>query len=138
MKTAAQGSANWAASAPRAATAWQEGVQSTNADWAGNTTRQQAVALQAITAAFTSGRWADGINRKGNQGWKADTLAKAPNFAVGFNAGAQRQAASMTKILNAEANIVAGLPPRGDFNQNVARSVSVQTQLHALKGTLGA
>lgn len=138
MKTAAQAAANWAGSAPRAQTAWQEGVQGYNGDWAGATVRQQAVMLQNLNTAVQRGDWADGINRKGTNGWKNDTLAKQANFGVGFNAGAQRQAAAIAKIIQAEQSIVSSLPPRGDFNANVQRSVSVQTQLHALKGTLGA
>jgi len=138
VKTAQQAAANWAASAGRAQTAWQEGVQSYNGDWAGATTAQQSTMLQQLTQAVTSGRWAQGVQRVGTQGWKQATTNKAANFGTGFNAGASKQATAIAKILQAEQSIVASLPPRGDFNQNVQRSVSVQTQLHALKGTLGA
>lgn len=138
MKTAAQAAANWQASAGRAQTAFTEGVQNFTGDWAGRTTAQQANLLNNFQQAVTSGRWANGVQRVGTGGWKQATQDKAANYGVGFNAGAQKQAAAAQKIMSALGNIVGSLPPRGDFNQNVQRSVAVQTQLHALKGTLGA
>ncbi len=138
MKTAAQGSANWSASAGRATTAYSQGVQSFTGDWAGRTTSQQAALVQGFNEAVSSGRWAQGVQATGTAGWKQATEAKSANYGVGFNAGAQKQAAAMQKIMGALGNIVGSLPPRGDFNQNVQRSVQVQTQLHALRGQLGA
>ncbi len=138
MKTAAQAAANWSASAGRATTAYNEGVQNYSGDWAGRTTSQQAALVQGFNEAVSSGRWANGVQSTGTNGWKSQTQAKAANYGVGFNAGAQKQAAAAQKIIAALGNIVGSLPPRGDFNQNVQRSVQVQTQLHALKGQLGA
>ena len=138
MKTAQQAAANWAASSGRAATAWQEGVQAYSGDWAGATTRQQSVMQANLNNAINSGAWANGVNRVGTNGWKQATVDKVSNFSTGFNAGASKQAASIAKILSAEANIVGSLPPRGDYNANKARATAVMDGLHALKGTLGA
>lgn len=138
MKTAQQAAANWAASAGRAATDWAQGVQSYNGDWAGATTSQQATLLQNVTTAISNGSWARGVQRVGTQGWKQATVDKSSNYTTGFQAGASRQAASIAKIIAAEQQIVASLPPRGSYEQNKARSTSVMDQLHALKGTLGA
>ena len=88
--------------------------------------------------AVSSGRWAAGVQNVGTGGWKSATVAKASNYTTGFQAGASKQATAIAKILNAEAQIVNSLPPRGTFEQNVQRSVAVQTALHALKGQLGA
>lgn len=138
MKTPQQAAAAWAASSGRAATNWADGVQSYSGDWAGATTRQQAVMQQNLNDAISSGRWAAGVNKGGTPHWKAQTVASQSNFTNGFSKGAPRQAAAIQKIMQAEATINQSLPPRGTFEQNVARSVAVQTQLHALKGTLGA
>jgi hypothetical protein len=138
VKSAQQAAANWAASAPRAATAWQEGIQNYNGDWAGATVAQQNAMLNGVTQAVTSGRWAQGVQSKGTAGWKADTQAKSANFAVGFSAGAQRQAAAAQKIISALQNIVPSLPPRGDINANKLRATTLMDSLHALKGQLGA
>lgn len=138
MKSAQTAATNWANSAGRATTAYTEGVNAFTGDWAGATTAQQATMLANVTAAVTSGRWAAGVQRVGTAGWKTATQAKSANYGTGFTAGAARQSAAITKIVGALQNIVPSLPPRGDFSQNVQRSVALQTQLHALKGTLGA
>jgi hypothetical protein len=88
--------------------------------------------------AVSSGRWAQGVQNVGTSGWKQATQNKSSNFTSGFQAGASKQAAAIAKVMQAEANIVNSLPPRGTFEQNVQRSVAVQTALHALKGQLGA
>ena len=138
MKTPQQAAEAWIASAGRAAANWSTGVQNYNGDWAGSTTSQQAVMQTNWQQAVSSGRWAAGVQNVGTGGWKSATTAKASNFTTGFQAGASKQAAAIAKVLQAEANIVNSLPPRGTFEQNVQRSVAVQTALHALKGQLGA
>ena len=138
MKTAQQAAEAWVASSGRAATNWQQGVNNFSGDWAGRTVNQQAVMQNNWQQAVSSGRWAQGVQSTGTQGWKSATQSKAANYTTGFQAGASKQATAIAKILQAEATIVNSLPPRGDFNANVQRSVAVQTQLHALKGTLGA
>jgi hypothetical protein len=138
VKTAQQAASNWVSSAGRAATDWQEGVQNYSGDWAGATTRQQAVMQANWQQSVSSGQWANGVNRVGTNGWKQATTSKAANYTTGFQAGASNQAAAIAKILAAEANIVGSLPPRGDYTQNKARANAVMDGLHALKGTLGA
>jgi hypothetical protein len=138
VKTAQQAAQAWEQSAGRAATNWTQGVNDFTGDWAGRTVQQQAVMQQNLNTAISSGRWAQGVQRTGTQGWKSRTQAKASNFATGFTAGASRQAAAIGKILAAEANIVGSLPPRGTYEQNKARATAVMDGLHALRGQLGA
>lgn len=138
MKTAQQAAANWAGSAARAAQDWQTGVQNYTGDWAGATTRQAAVMQANWDASVINGTWAAGVNRVGTAGWKSATQAKGQNFQTGFAAGAARQAAAAQKIMSALGNIVPNLPPRGTFQQNVTRSTTLMSDLHALRGTLGA
>src|SRR3954451_17933707 len=138
MKTAQQAQQAYQDAIPRATSNFVAGVQNYNGDWAGRTKAQRAVMLQNLTTAINSGDWDRGIDAVGTGGWKSRTEAKSANYGVGLNAGASRFNAAITKILQPEANIVSGLPPRGDFNANVQRSVQMQTQLHALRGQLGA
>ena len=138
MKNAQQAASNWVASAGRAATDWQEGINNYSGDWAGATTRQQSVMQSNWNASVASGQWANGVTRVGTNGWKSATVSKASNYTTGFQAGAANQAAAIAKIIAAEQNIVGSLPPRGDYTQNKARANAVMDGLHALKGTLGA
>src|SRR5258705_3747593 len=84
VKTAQQAADAWAASSGRAATAWAAGVGAYSGDWAGSTTRQQSVMQQNLNDAISSGRWAQGVNRRGTQGWKSATQASQGNFTNGF------------------------------------------------------
>lgn len=138
MKTAAQAAANWAASAGRAGTAWQEGVNGYSGDWANATTNQEAALLQGVTESITSGRWRAGVQKTGTGGWKAATAASLPNFQNGFTKGAPKQAQAAQKIMSALANIVPNLPARGTFEQNKIRATTLMDALHAQRGQLGA
>lgn len=138
MKTPQQAAQNWRESQGRASAAWTEGVQSYNGDWAGATVAQEGVALQNITAAFTSGRWRQGVLSVGTGGWKAATTAKATNYSTGFSAGANNQQAAIQKIMNSLAGIVPNLPARGTYEQNKVRATTLMDALHAQRGQLGA
>lgn len=138
MKSAQQAASNWVGSAGRAQAEYQQGVESYNGDWAGATTRQQAAMTTAWNAAVANGQWAAGVNRTGTNGWKSATVARIANYGVGFQAGAAKFTTAIGKIVAAEQNIVASLPPRGDYNANKARANAFMDQLHALKGQLGA
>lgn len=138
MKSAQQAAANWTASQGRASQAWTEGVQGYSGDWAGATVAQEAVALANITTAFLNGTWRKGVMDTGTGGWKAATVSKAPNYAQGFSAGAQRQSQAIQKIMGALANIVPNLPARGTYEQNKVRATTLMDALHAQRGQLGA
>lgn len=138
VKTAQQMAQAWADSQGRATANFQAGVQGYSGDWAGATAAAEAVALQNITQAFTSGRWRAGVLGVGTSGWKSATQAKAANYGVGFTAGAQRQAASAQKIIAALSTIVPNLPARGTYEQNKVRATTLMDALHAQRGQLGA
>ena len=138
MKNAQQALNNWTGSAGRAATDYQAGVESYNGDWAGATTRQQAVMSNNWNQSVANGTWARGVQNKGTNGWKKDTIAKIGNYSTGFQAGATQFGTAIAKIIAAEANIVSSLPPRGDYAANKNRATSFMDQLHSLKGQLGA
>lgn len=138
MKSAAQAAQNWKDSAGRATSAYNDGVAGYTGDWAGATVAQEGVLLTNVQQSITSGRWRQGVTRVGTAGWKSRTQAKSSNYATGFSAGADRQAASMQKIIGALGNIVPSLPARGTFEQNKQRATSLMDQLHALRGQLGA
>lgn len=138
MKTPQQAAQNWRDSQGRAATAWTEGVNGYNGDWAGSTVAQESVMLANVTQAVTSGRWRAGVLATGTGGWKAATTAKAPNYSQGFSAGANAQQAAIQKIMTSLAGIVPNLPARGTYEQNKVRATTLMDALHAQRGQLGA
>jgi hypothetical protein len=138
VKTAQQAAANWAASAGRAASAYQQGVEGYSGDWAGATVAQQSVMLANLNDAVTSGRWSQGVQGVGTAGWKQRTVARIGNYSTGFSAGAADQAAAIAKIINALSNIVPNLPQRGTYEQNKVRATTLMDAMHALRGQLGA
>jgi hypothetical protein len=138
MKTAAQASANWTASAGRAQTAYVAGVQGTQKDQAALAVAAEARLVQNFNAAVAAGRWRAGITRGGTPYWKTQTEKKAANFGVGFVAGEANFSAAIAKVMTAIATGVANLPPRGDINANLQRVTSLDLYLHSLKGQLGA
>lgn len=136
MKTAQQAAQNWQGSQARATTAYTQGVVAYNGDWAGATTRQQAVMQQNWIAALPT--WASRVQAVGTAGWKTATEAKAANYGTGFGAGANNYATAAAKVLNALQTGVSSLPPRGDINQNLQRSNALALYMHGLRGQLGA
>jgi hypothetical protein len=138
VKTPQQAQQAYQEAIPRGTSNFVSGVQGFSGDWAGRTTAQQSTMQQNLNTAISSGRWAQGVNRVGTNGWKSATEAKSANYGVGVNAGVPKFNSSISKILQAEGNIVGSLPPRGTYEQNKARATAVMDGLHALKGTLGA
>jgi hypothetical protein len=138
VKTAAQAQANWQGSSGRATTDYVAGVTGTTKDQAGLAVAAGARYIQGVQDAYSSGRWAAGIQRGGTTYWKQRTEAKAANYSAGYAAGVGNYGAAAQKVMAAIAQGVANLPPRGDINQNLQRSASLATYLHGLKGQLGA
>lgn len=138
MKTAQQAAQNWRDSQGRATTAYEQGVQNYQGDWAGATTQQQAALVNNFNRAVNDGSWARGVQAVGTGGWKNATQAKSANYGTGFTAGAGNQAAAAQKIMGALGSIVPNLPPRGTYDQNKMRSTALMDALHALRGQLGA
>lgn len=138
MKSAQTAAANWTASAPRAATAWVEGINATQKDQA-----QLAIAaIPRMVAGFNdaanSGRIAAGLARGGTPYWKSQSQAKQGAFSLGIQNGGTNYTNAANKFMPAIANIVQSLPPRGDIMQNLQRVQALALGLHQLKGQLGA
>lgn len=138
VKPLAAWGSNWSGSQARAQTAFQQGVEGYNGDWAGATTAQQGAMTTNWNQSINNGTWANGVRAVGTNGWKSKTVARISNYGTGFSAGAADYNAAAQKIYNALTTIVPSLPPRGTFEQNKLRSTSLMDQLHALRGTLGA
>lgn len=138
MKTAQQAQANWTGAASRATPNYVAGIQSTQKDQAALAVAQQATLRANFLNAVDSGRWAQGVTKRGTAYWKQQSEAKSTNYNQGYSAGGNNYAAAAAKFMPAIAQGVASLPARGDINQNLQRSNSLALYLHGLKGQLGA
>lgn len=138
VKPASTWSQNWSGSSGRATTNYQAGVEAYNGDWAGATTAQQATMQANWLQSLSNGTWANGVNNKGTNGWKSDTVAKMANYGVGFTAGASNYSAAASKLQPFLVNAVNSLPARGDINANLQRSNALALALHAQKGNFKA
>lgn len=138
MKSAQTAVANWTGAAGRAGTAWTAGIQGTTKDQAALAAAAQPRWLAGVQDAAANNRFANGVTRRGTAYWKSQSQAKAANYTTGYTAGQDNFASAIGKILNAEANIVSSLPPRGDITQNLQRVQQLDMALHQLKGQLKA
>lgn len=138
MKTPQQSNAAWTGAQSRATTNWVQGIQSTQKDQAALAAAAQPRWLAGVQDAAANNRFAQGVTRRGTQYWKQQSEAKQASYGLGYQAGSQNQLSAITKILQAEANIVSSLPPRGDIMANLQRVQQLDLALHQLKGTLGA
>ena len=140
MKTAQQANQNWINAAPRASTAWTDGINATTKDQAALAAAAQPSWLAGVQDAAANNRFANGVTRRGTPYWKSQSQAKAGNYTTGYQAGSNNQLSAITKILAAEANIVAALPARGPAGsaQNLSRVTQLDNALHQLRGQLGA
>ena len=138
MKTAAQAAAAWQASAGTAAANWTAGINNYNGDWAGTTVNAYNNWVSGLANAQAQGLWQRGIQSAGTGGWKSASQAKSGNYSTGFQAGANEYTQAIGKVMNALANIVPNLPPRGTFEQNKVRATTLMDALHAQKGQLSA
>jgi hypothetical protein len=138
VKSQQTATANYTASAPRAATAWAEGIQSTTKDQAGLAVQAIPRMVQGFNDAANSGRIAAGLTRGGTAYWKSQSQAKQGAYSLGIQNGAGNFSIAIGKILAAEAQIVNSLGPRGDIMTNLQRSQQFALGLHQLKGQLGA
>jgi hypothetical protein len=138
VKTAAQASANWQASAGTAAANWTAGINNYNGDWAGVTAGSYNNWVAGLANAQAQGSWQRGIQNAGTARWKSNSQAKSANFSTGFTAGKTEYDQAIAKVMNALGNIVGSLPPRGSYAENKLRATTLMDSLHALKGQLGA
>lgn len=138
MKSVQQSQANWSGASSRAGSAWVAGIQGTQKDQAALAAAAQPRWLAGVQEAAANNRFANGVTRRGTAYWKSQSEGKQQNYITGYTAGSNNFGSAIGKILAAEANIVASLPPRGDINANLQRVNQLCQALHQLKGQLGA
>jgi hypothetical protein len=127
----------WEQSASLGQTRYAEGVQATQKDVVGLAIAAQPKLLTNVTQAIQSGRWQRRLAAVGTAGWKAATLAKQANYAVGIQAGVGNfQSAMQTwlPIIQSAAASVQAMP-NTSFQDSLNRMTAFATALHNAKLT---
>jgi len=125
----------WQQGAAGAQQSFVDGVQNTNVDVVGRAIAAQGAMLAGVQEAVTSGRWARELQKVGTSGWKSRTVAKAANYGVGVQAGAENYTQAMTQWLPriAQAAAAAKAMPGNTLQQRLARSTAFATALYNAK-----
>ncbi len=131
---AAQAAEAWKTGFSGAATKYQQGIDAVQTA-PGQLAAAQKNAYVANVQA-NANIWAAKVAAVGLQDWKnqAKTVGSM-NLASGATKGAPKMVAFMNNFLPQLSSIVGGLPPRGSFEQNLARFSSYAQGLHAKKGS---
>lgn len=96
--------------------------------------RQKAVYLAQVQANVD--RWAANSAAVSLQSWQQDMINKGiPRIAQGATASQQKMAAFFQQLLPAIDNAKSNLPPRGNFEANMARLTQYLTKMHGFKYT---
>lgn len=127
-------------SAADAAQAWQTGFAGAGTKWANGVEAvtvapgQLAAAAQAryLAGVQTSvNKWAANTQAVSLAQWKSTTVQKGQGrLASGAQAGVGKYQQKIAAVLQAEASIINGLPPRGTVEQNIQRSAQFQMAMH--------
>jgi hypothetical protein len=124
-----------------------QGATQDYTDGAASTTKSQSAAAvaarplwtQAMNAPATADRWAKGLARSGDEGWRAGVREKGgPRYGQGVATGEAKYGARIGKILSAIGAIE--IPARGlaGSDTNFTRSSNIGRALNKLKGTFSA
>lgn len=139
MKTLEQTLAKYDAGTAGAGATWSAAIQNTNIDVMGRAIAAKGAALAGFQRVMTDGTYERAVQASGGTAnWKSKTEAKQGNYATGVQAGKDKFASAMQKVLAAEAQILSGLPARvpGNVQANLQRSAQMALGLHARKGSL--
>lgn len=129
IPTAADAAQRWSQGFGAAGQKWAAGIESVTV-----APGQLAAAAQSRYLAGvqqSAQKWASRVAAVSLAQWKQQAVAKGQSrLAGGAQAGMAKYQARIAAVLEAEKSIIAGLPPRGTVEQNIARSSAFQLALH--------
>lgn len=126
---------NWAAGYTASGPAIAKGIQQPK-----RSPTQAAIAAKdrmvaGINEAVASGRWQNALAAAGDAGWQEGMTKKTiPSLATRATAGKAHFSAFAAGYGGAVVAQAQSLPPRGDFNANMARSQAMAQWQHQNKG----
>lgn len=124
----------WARVTPQRTTDFTRGVENPTRDWAQNTVAADSSWKQGVQAAAQGGRFAKGVQKAGNEKWRAKTVTKGPTrWAEGVAASGNDFAAGFEPFRQTiEALQLPPRYPKGD-PRNIERVRVTAAALHAKK-----
>lgn len=127
-------------SAADAAQRWSQGFGAAGARWAAGVEAVTVAPGQLAAAAQqryltgvqqSANKWASRVASVSLAQWKQQAVSKGQSrLAGGAQSGMAKYQARIAAVLEAEKSIIAGLPPRGSVEQNIARSSAFQLAMH--------
>jgi hypothetical protein len=124
----------WASNLAGAQARMQAGAQAVTTSPGQAAAAQQAVWLANTTAAANI--WAQNVAKVTTAQWQQAYITKGlPRIATGAQAAQAAFAVTLGKIIATERTIVAGLPARGNIDQNIARSAAFARAMNQARGT---
>jgi hypothetical protein len=107
IPTAQDVAAKWQTRTSAAAPDYAKGVANTDKDPTALAIAAGPRLLANFTAAFQSGKWANGLRKSGKAGWQAAVASKGQtNFATGVAAAVPKVTEAFTTLLAFEQNLL--------------------------------
>lgn len=124
---------NWANNMGAATARMQAGVQAVTTPPGQAAAAQQAAYVAGVQA--NANIWAQKVAAVSLSEWQQAYITKGlQRVGPGAQAAQTKFATTLGKIIQAESQIVAGLPARGGLSQNISRATAFMTQMAAQKG----
>lgn len=134
-----QVAAKWNSRANSATQDWVDGINSVQVSPGQQAAAQADTWIANLQAARQ--KWQTKMANMSAATWKAETVAKGQSrYGQGITQGQTKYQQAIAKVLSAEKQIVASLPPRGNVEANINRSVAFQRAMAqaAANGQLSA
>lgn len=132
MPSATDAAQRWAQNFGAAGTRWAAGVQSVQV--APGQLAARAKQLWAQNTAAAVDRFAANSAKVTREQWIEQTVTKGqPRLASGAQAAQPKVEAAFSKLFPFIANVVNGLPPRGDIEANINRAAMFARGMHNYK-----
>lgn len=129
----------WAQNLSGATTAIQQGVAGVTTSPTSRAADRADAYAQGVARAVASGKYANNLRAVTLQQWQ-DAMNKKgiPRIATGAQAAVPKMTSFLNALIPYQMSGLAQLPPRGDFNQNMARMMAWAQYMAAFKKPAGS
>jgi len=134
MRSPQEAAAAWVAGMQGAGAKATSGAQGVTVPPGQAAARNKAGYVQGVTSNVD--KWAANVAKVSTADWASAYINKGvPRMGTGASAAEGKMATFLTKFLPVVASAKGSLPPRGNFQQNMARLNQFLTALHGFKNS---